>query len=167
LKPADNREEALFHEALKLPGGSERDAFLNQACAGNEALSYRLAALLQAHEGPDPFLEPPPVSPGSTTVRLPVTEKPGDKMSHYRLLQQIGEGGCGVVYMAEQQEPIRRRVALKIIKLGMDIKQVVARFEAERQALALTDHRWGHQARTMKSSTRLPRRRSSAILVQP
>jgi eukaryotic-like serine/threonine-protein kinase len=80
-------------------------------------------------------------SPRSTIdVRLPVSEKAGDKISHYKLLQQIGEGGCGVVYMAEQEEPVRRRVALKVIKLGMDTRQVIARFEAERQALALMDH---------------------------
>src|SRR5436309_2050184 len=71
---------------------------------------------------------------------VPITEKPGDKIGRYKLLQQIGEGGCGVVYMAEQTEPVRRRVALKVIKLGMDTKQVIARFEAERQALALMDH---------------------------
>src|SRR6516164_7095404 len=73
-------------------------------------------------------------------VALPVTEKPGDKIGRYKLLQQVGEGGWGVVYMAEQEEPVRRRVALKVIKLGMDTKQVIARFEAERQALALMDH---------------------------
>ena len=71
---------------------------------------------------------------------MPLTEKPGDRIGHYKLLQQIGEGGCGVVYMAEQEQPIRRRVALKVIKLGMDTKAVIARFEAERQALALMDH---------------------------
>src|SRR5207249_3060064 len=73
-------------------------------------------------------------------VNLRLTEKPGDKIGRYKLLQQIGEGGCGVVYMAEQEEPVRRRVALKVIKLGMDTKSVIARFEAERQALALMDH---------------------------
>jgi serine/threonine protein kinase/Flp pilus assembly protein TadD len=73
-------------------------------------------------------------------INLPVTEKPGDKIGHYKLLQQIGEGGCGMVYMAEQEEPVRRRVALKVIKLGMDTKSVIARFEAERQALAMMDH---------------------------
>src|SRR2546422_4060191 len=73
-------------------------------------------------------------------LNLPSTEKLGDKISHYKLLQAIGEGGCGTVYMAEQEEPVRRRVALKVIKLGMDTRQVVARFEAERQALALMDH---------------------------
>ena len=73
-------------------------------------------------------------------ITLPTTEKLGDRISRYKLLQQIGEGGCGVVYMAEQEEPVRRRVALKVIKLGMDTKNVIARFEAERQALALMDH---------------------------
>src|SRR5208283_5644534 len=83
------------------------------------------------------------VMPGSTgTIRLPgiPTEKAGDRIGPYKLLQQIGEGGCGVVYMAEQEEPVRRQVALKVIKLGMDTKSVIARFEAERQALAMMDH---------------------------
>ena len=80
-------------------------------------------------------------SPGGTiALDLPPTEKAGDRIGRYKLLQQIGEGGCGVVYMAEQQEPVKRRVALKVIKLGKDTKEVVARFEAERQALALMDH---------------------------
>ncbi len=73
-------------------------------------------------------------------MTCPPTEKAGDRIGRYKLLQQIGEGGCGVVYMAEQQEPVKRRVALKVIKLGMDTKEVVGRFEAERQALALMDH---------------------------
>jgi serine/threonine protein kinase/Flp pilus assembly protein TadD len=87
--------------------------------------------------------EPPPQAPrndASTIVIKPVTEKPGDTIGRYRLLQEIGQGGFGVVYMAQQQEPVKRRVALKIVKLGMDTKQVVARFEAERQALALMEH---------------------------
>src|SRR5207245_713943 len=71
---------------------------------------------------------------------LPPIEKPGDRIGPYKLLQQIGEGGCGIVYMAEQEEPIRRKIALKVIKLGMDTRHVIARFEAERQALALMDH---------------------------
>src|SRR5207237_9107963 len=79
--------------------------------------------------------------PGRTTiVEVFPGEKPGDRISRYKLLQKIGEGGCGVVYMAEQDEPVRRRVALKIIKLGMDTKEVIARFDAERQALAMMDH---------------------------
>ena len=71
---------------------------------------------------------------------VPITEKAGDRIGRYKLLQKIGEGGCGVVYMAEQEEPVRRRVALKVIKLGMDTREVIARFEAERQALAMMDH---------------------------
>src|SRR5438045_6234157 len=77
---------------------------------------------------------------GNIPTTLPVSEKPGDQIGRYKLLQKLGEGGCGVVYMAEQQEPVKRRVALKVIKLGMDTKDVVTRFEAERQALALMDH---------------------------
>src|SRR4051812_6174331 len=73
-------------------------------------------------------------------LNIPLTEQPGDRIGRYKLLQQIGEGGCGAVYMAEQEEPVRRRVALKVIKLGMDTKSVIARFEAERQALAMMDH---------------------------
>src|SRR5262245_15238275 len=82
------------------------------------------------------------ITGAATTELLPplLLEKPGDRIGRYKLLQQIGEGGCGVVYMADQEEPVRRRVALKVIKLGMDTKQVIARFEAERQALALMDH---------------------------
>src|SRR3989442_93746 len=84
--------------------------------------------------------EEPAKGPTGTPVVATITEKPGDRIDRYKLLQQIGEGGFGVVYMAEQEEPVRRRVALKVIKLGMDTKSVVARFEAERQALALMDH---------------------------
>jgi len=98
-------------------------------------------ALLQAYEQAGDFLgrsaaERPPKAAQVHAA----TEKPGDRIGHYKLLQQNGEGGCGVVYMAEQEAPVRRRVALKIIKLGMDTKSVIARFEAERQALALMDH---------------------------
>src|SRR5882762_1846437 len=92
---------------------------------------------------PSPRSGPAPEErgPGGTVITRPrVTEKPGDWIGRYRILQEIGEGGCGVVYMAEQEQPVRRRVALKVIKLGMDTKSVVARFEAERQALALMDH---------------------------
>ena len=141
MKPADERERELFEAALERCEGPQREAFLEEVCSGNEALRARLANLLEAHQTTDPFLEPPPALRDEVRPHnIPLTEKPGDKIEHYKLLQQIGEGGCGVVYMAEQEEPIRRRVALKIIKLGMDTKQVVARFEAERQALALMDH---------------------------
>src|ERR1039458_1810359 len=144
MNPADDREEVLFWEALERAKGPEREAYLDQVCAGNEALRRRLAALLQADESPDPFLEPQVGDlPGQTTTRPApdfTVEEAGARIGRYKLLEKIGEGGCGVVYMAEQEEPIRRRVALKVIKLGMDTRQVVARFEAERQALALMDH---------------------------
>jgi RIO-like serine/threonine protein kinase len=136
-----HREEAIFAEALKLPA-EEREAYLQGACAKDEGLWARVAALLQAHKEAGGFLQEPAASPRSKTIvfTLPLDEKPGDRIGRYKLLQQIGEGGCGVVYMAEQEEPVRRRVALKVIKLGMDTKSVIARFEAERQALAMMDH---------------------------
>jgi eukaryotic-like serine/threonine-protein kinase len=135
------REQALFEAALPL-SAAERAAYLDRACRGDAQLRQRVEALLQSLEEASEFMAEPAAPPPSQIVRasIPVTEKPGDKISHYKLLQQIGEGGCGVVYMAEQTEPIRRRVALKVIKLGMDTKRVIARFEAERQALALMDH---------------------------
>src|SRR5436190_1530627 len=93
-----------------------------------------------AMSGALPRLAKSELGPGGTELIAALTEQPGDRIGRYKLLQKIGEGGCGVVYMAEQEEPVRRRVALKIIKLGMDTRQVIARFEAERQALALMDH---------------------------
>jgi serine/threonine protein kinase len=131
------REVEVFEAALELPPG-QREAFVVQASADDLALLQRIQALLHAAENGAEFLTktpsdliPPP---------LPVIEKPGDRIDRYKLLEQIGEGGCGVVYRAAQEEPIRRQVALKVIKLGMDTRQVIARFEAERQALALMDH---------------------------
>jgi serine/threonine protein kinase/Flp pilus assembly protein TadD len=145
-------EVTVFGKALKLPPG-ERAAYLGQACGPDEGLRARLEALLAVHEEAGAFLKEPaselervpvpaaPKSPsGTIRLSLPSSEKPGDRIGRYKLLQQIGEGGCGVVYMAEQSEPVRRKVALKVIKLGMDTKNVIARFEAERQALALMDH---------------------------
>src|SRR6267142_2573146 len=135
-----DRDVAVFTEAVQMPAG-ERIAFLDHACAGDNGLRQRIERLLKAHDQVGDFLEQP--APGAAPEAMgesPVGEKPGDRIGRYKLLQQIGEGGCGAVYMAEQEEPVRRRVALKIIKLGMDTKSVVARFEAERQALALMDH---------------------------
>src|ERR1700752_4424268 len=134
-----SRELEIFAAALKLSGGEQRNAYLTETCSGDAQLRLRLKALLRAHADAGTFLQSPPPA-GGTTILGPITEKAGDRISRYKLLQQIGEGGCGVVYMAEQEEPVSRRVALKIIKLGMDTKQVIARFEAERQALALMDH---------------------------
>src|SRR6266480_3883089 len=139
-----SREEALFTLAVEKPA-AERAAFLDRECSGDAELRQRIAALLGAHAKAGEFLNEPPAAVSAktfviTTGMVPVTEKAGDRIGRYKLLQQIGEGGCGVVYMADQEEPVRRRVALKVIKLGMDTKSVIARFEAERQALALMDH---------------------------
>ncbi len=136
-----SREEALFDAASQLPP-DQRAEYLRQTCAGDDALWQRVEALLRAHDQAGRFLaEPTAPAPRPTIIlSIPLTEKTGDKIGRYKLLQQIGEGGCGVVYMAEQEEPVRRRVALKVIKLGMDTKSVIARFEAERQALAMMDH---------------------------
>ena len=132
----------IFADALEKASAAERAACLAQACGNDAQLRQHVEALLQAHEKAGGFLEEPAAAlPGNTiVVPTPLTEKPGDRIGHYKLLQQIGEGGCGVVYLAEQEQPIRRRVALKVIKLGMDTREVIARFEAERQALALMDH---------------------------
>jgi hypothetical protein len=141
-----NREETLFHAALER-APEERESYLARACGSDHALRRRIEVLLQAGMEADPFFGKDPVqaaigaeAQSTATVLLPVTEKPGDRIGRYKLLQQIGQGGCAVVYMAEQGEPVRRRVALKVIKLGMDTRSVIARFEAERQALALMEH---------------------------
>jgi len=133
-------EEVIFGHAVDLPL-AERVVYLVQACGGDAALRSRVEALLRAHVEAGDLLESAP----GVTVRAALStsqsdEKPGNLIGRYKLLQKIGEGGCGVVYMAEQQAPVVRRVALKVIKLGMDTKEVIARFEAERQALAMMDH---------------------------
>ncbi|HYT61318.1 MAG TPA: serine/threonine-protein kinase [Haliangiales bacterium] len=130
-----NREKEIFEHALDLTSAEERQRYLESACGDDTVLLARVEALLRADAAGEEFLPEQP----KETARI-ISEKAGDKIGRYKLLQQIGEGGCGVVYMAEQSEPVRRRVALKIIKLGMDTKNVIARFEAERQALALMDH---------------------------
>jgi len=135
-----SRDVALFGEALVLPA-AERSTFLERACGGEVELRQRVEGLLLTHDQAGGFLERPPVEMaiGSRLGAFP-GKKPGERIGRYKLLQQIGEGGCGVVFVAEQEEPVRRRVALKLIKPGMDTKSVIARFEAERQALALMDH---------------------------
>jgi len=135
------KERDIFLKALDKATPRERDAYLDGACGDDAALRAAVESLLQHHQE-DSFLENPALAP-QKTIRLPdspVVEAVGSIIGRYKLLQQIGEGGMGVVYMAEQEEPVRRRVALKVIKLGMDTKSVIARFEAERQALALMDH---------------------------
>jgi serine/threonine protein kinase/tetratricopeptide (TPR) repeat protein len=130
----------IFCTALEKKSRAERDAYLDEVCGPDKKLRADIETLLKAHDAAGSFLESPPVSIGGTLDYSPLTEGPGTKIGRYKLLQLIGEGGFGVVYMAEQEEPIHRKVALKIIKLGMDTKQVIARFEAERQALAMMDH---------------------------
>ena len=112
---------------------------MDDACAGNPELRRRVERLLKTQQEVGSFLESaaPEIC---LTVDHPISERPGTVIGPYKLLQQIGEGGMGVVFMAEQTEPIQRTVALKIIKPGMDTRQVIARFEAERQALAMMDH---------------------------
>ena len=142
MNPDQQREAVLFEAAAKL-GGAERAAFLDGACHGQPALRGRLEARLAVHEGSQVALaETAPPAAGTTKVELADVpdETVGQTIGRYKILEKVGEGGCGVVYVAEQTEPVRRRVALKVIKLGMDTKQVVARFEAERQALAMMDH---------------------------
>jgi eukaryotic-like serine/threonine-protein kinase len=133
-------EEEIFHEALARRGPAERAAYLEQACAGNPALRASVEALLRAHVGASGFLEHPAAALLAPAGGPSAGEGPGTIIGPYRLMEQIGEGGMGLVFVAEQTQPVRRKVALKVIKPGMDSQQVIARFEAERQALALMDH---------------------------
>jgi serine/threonine protein kinase/Tfp pilus assembly protein PilF len=132
-------EASIFLEALKNPSPDARAAFLDRVCGGNDELRRSVELLLRAHDKAGGFLADSP-APVGVTVDQPITECPGTVIGPYKLIEPIGEGGMGTVWMAQQQEPVRRFVAVKLIKAGMDSKQVVARFEAERQALALMDH---------------------------
>ncbi len=139
--PSNRKAEVeLFTEAIKLPT-EERTSFLARACAGNQELRRRIEKLLRNHDRAGDFMEASVIgSINELRTKISAGEQPGDWIGRYKLLQQIGEGGCGIVFVAEQEQPVRRRVALKLIKPGMDTKSVIARFEAERQALALMDH---------------------------
>jgi serine/threonine protein kinase/tetratricopeptide (TPR) repeat protein/WD40 repeat protein len=134
-----NAEEILV-AAVEKKTPAERVAYLDGACGSDAALRSLVEGLLRSHEAAGSFLEQPLFEPSPTLDQPPHSEKPSTVIGPYKLLQQIGEGGMGVVYMAEQTHPVQRKVALKLIKAGMDSKQVSARFEAERQALALMDH---------------------------
>ena len=137
-KPKDI--EAIFNAAVKKATEAERSAYLDAVCGDDNALRNRVEALLKAHQQAGDFLKIP-ASDANVTIDSPAQiEGPGTKIGRYELLELIGEGGMGLVYLAEQKEPVKRRVALKIIKPGMDSKQVIARFEAERQTLALLEH---------------------------
>src|SRR5262245_20823459 len=132
-------EKTIFEAAIEQASPGERAAYLDRACAGNPRLRQEVEELLAAHDRLGSVYKDirPPAAPMDEP---PLTERPGTVIGPYKLLEQIGEGGFGIVFMAEQQQPVRRKVALKVIKPGMDTRQIVARFEAERQALALMDH---------------------------
>jgi serine/threonine protein kinase len=138
-EPDSARMKTIFGEALERQG-MDRDAYLDRACASEPDLRRRVEALLLAAEKDDVFLGEATVGGAAFSAPGGSREQAGDRIGHFKILQLIGEGGFGSVYMAEQERPVRRRVALKIIKLGMDTKAIVARFEQERQALALMDH---------------------------
>jgi hypothetical protein len=147
-----SREEEVFDAARKLNQPAEREAFLERACRDDSNLRERVETLLSVHGNAEELFtecisalrssadnsESP--AAGRDLARGFEEEQPGARIGHYKILQRIGEGGCGAVYMAEQEKPMRRLVALKVIKLGMDTRAVIARFDAERQALAMMDH---------------------------
>jgi serine/threonine protein kinase len=140
MDEANQKQKAIFDAARELTDPAQRKVFLDQACASDPSLRQTLEELLTDQTKANRYFDERAV-----TVRVHCgpnvdMEKLGDHIGRYKLLEKIGEGGCGVVYVAEQVEPVWRRVAVKVIKLGMDTKQVVARFEAERQALAMMDH---------------------------
>ena len=136
MSNAADRLGAIFAEALTKAAPEERARFLDAACGADAELRRQVDSLLEAHAQAGDFLQQPLLAANGP----PVGEGPGGVVGRYKLLEQIGEGGFGIVFMAEQFEPVRRLVALKILKAGMDTKEVIARFEAERQALALMDH---------------------------
>src|SRR4029077_13095345 len=132
-------EEAIFDAALQISDQEARRLYIQQACADNRRLQQRVEALIRVHEEDSDFLDLPAEEHPDRTHEL-IWEGAGSQIGPYQLIELIGEGGFGVVFRAEQLHPMRRQVALKIIKPGMDTRQVVARFEMERQALALMDH---------------------------
>ena len=132
-------EQHIFLEALALPPDA-RSVYLEQACADDPALKAAVAGLLRAHRGGTDFLESPASDVEPTAAPATNGVHPGDRIGPYKLIELIGEGGMGSVYLAQQTEPVKRAVAIKVIKAGMDSKAVLARFEAERQALAIMDH---------------------------
>jgi serine/threonine protein kinase/WD40 repeat protein len=144
----------IFDSALDIGAADERRTYLDEACSGAPQVRRQVEALLEAHAAAGSFLETPPaaVQAGLTAaIEQSIAEGPGSQIGPYKLLEQLGEGGMGVVYLAEQHQPVERRVALKIIKPGMDTRQVIARFEAERQALSLMEH--PHIAKVLDAGT--------------
>jgi serine/threonine protein kinase len=143
MPTAARTEESIFAEALLKGSPKERIAYLDSACGNDATLRARVEKLLKSHEHAGSFLREPlaaTVDQPRVAEPTPIPEKPGTVIGPYKLMEQIGEGGFGLVFVAEQLHPVRRKVALKVIKPGMDSREVIARFEAERQALALMDH---------------------------
>jgi WD40 repeat protein/serine/threonine protein kinase len=136
----DTSFDSIICRAIETASSEERAAFIAQACGSDLELRRRVERLVVAHFQAGSFLEPPPAPATTSVASAPSTDVAGTVIGQYKLLQPIGEGGMGTVYMAEQTQPVRRTVALKLIKAGMDTRQVLARFGAERQALALMDH---------------------------
>ena len=130
----------IFKNAIEIKDPAKQEIYLDKACGGDQTLRVEVEALLRSHDEAGDFLAFPPAGMKTNLDRSLLQEGPGSKIGHYELLKLIGEGGMGLVYLAQQKEPIKRKVALKIVKLGMDTKQVIARFEAERQTLALLEH---------------------------
>ena len=141
MTPSESREDWIIRQAQERRV-ADLGGFLDDACGGDAALRRRVEARLgaqaEAGDSPGPIIETPPKQ--TPASNLPAEDVPGALIDRYRLLEKIGEGGFGAVYAAEQNQPVKRRVALKVIKLGMDTREVIARFEAERQALAMMDH---------------------------
>src|SRR5947207_1984537 len=125
--------ESIFFAALEKEPLQERAAFLDEACRGDAQLRGCVEKLLSAHPKAERFLLPAATGPDTTAAPAALEEQPGTVVGPYKLLQRLGEGGFGVVFLAEQERPVHRKVALKVIKAGLDSRQVVARFEAERQ----------------------------------
>src|SRR5215470_3328077 len=133
-------EKEIFFDVVEKATPQERADYLDLACGQDLLLRRSVEELLAKHFQEDGFMRGPAVQGASTAAFVPLSEGPGTIIDRYKLLEKLGEGGFGAVYVAEQKEPVRRRLALKLIKLGMDTRQVVARFEAERQTLAMMDH---------------------------
>ncbi len=140
MQPGPGDVKSVFAEALEKADTRERAMYLDDACGQDTALRSEVESLLIAYDRADGFLPSPDLDSAVTLDSAAMIEGPGTVIGRYKLLERIGEGGMAVVYMAQQQRPLHRKVALKVIKLGMDTRQIIARFEAERQALALLDH---------------------------
>ncbi len=140
MNDAADKIDQIFWKALNISTDAERKAFLDQACGADAQLRQRIEKLLRAKPQAEPFFETPVSALAPTIARLSAAEHIGTSIGPYELREEIGEGGMGTVFMATQTMPVRRKVALKVIKPGMDTRQVISRFEAERQALAMMDH---------------------------